>query len=349
MSEGPKSRRGHVPFRALGIAGGRFGQAGKFGRFAQAGRFGPSGTVRAEGQVGEAGQEAGQEGIPRQAMHASDPAGMHASFGPTLRDLRYSERSAHNTLDLYLPANTKMPPVVMWLHGGAFCSGDKANPRGLKYFLPAGIAVAAMNYRLAPDAIWPAQLDDLRDAFSYLRASAEGFGIDATRIASFGVSAGGHLSAMAAIDFARDPATRLCASVIWHPPIDFPTMDEDMAASGIERWGGQSSAPDSPLSALMGVDIGKNPEMAREASPIRHLERLPAGTPLPALLIQHGLKDDRIAAGQSRRLHAAFDKHGTSPRLELDLLPDGSHGRGSFAEPAIAVRVIEFLKQSFQA
>lgn len=344
MVEGPNSWRGRGSFRAAGMAGGRFGQRGRFGRFAQAGRVGQNGMAPAEGQAGYADQEDG----PHQTRNPSDPRARHAASEPTFRDLRYSEPSVQNTLDLYLPPDAERPPVVIWLHGGAFCTGDKADPRGLKYFLSAGMAVAAVNYRLAPGAIWPAQLDDLRDAFAYLRASAEELGIDATRVASFGVSAGGHLSAMAAVDLASDPATRLCASVIWYPPVDFPTMDEDMAAAGIERWGGQSSAPDSPLSALMGVDIGQNPEIAREASPIRHLEQLAAGTPLPAILIQHGLKDDRIAAGQSRRLHAAFEKHGTSPRLELDLLPDGSHGRGSFAEPAIAVRVIEFLKQSFE-
>ena len=71
------------------------------------------------------------------------------------------------------------------------------------------------------------------DAFAFRRAHGDALGYDETRVASFGASAGGHLSAVAGIALAADPATALKASVVWFPPILFSEMDADMAAVGM--------------------------------------------------------------------------------------------------------------------
>ena len=264
-------------------------------------------------------------------------------------DLRYAERSGRNALDLFVPSGSTKPPLVVHIHGGAFRFGDKSDDqRQRRALLEAGFAVASVNYRYSTEAIWPAQLEDLSDAFAFLRGKADQFQFDGSRVASFGSSAGGHLSATCGIAFAASPQTRLTASVVWYPPVDFTTMDADIEATGVPRATGRNDAADSPESVLIGAHVANSPDLARAAGPIARLEDLPPGTPLPSFLIMHGARDPYIGAEQSRRLHRALADFGGSPRLELDLLPNGTHGGGDFELPKTMAKVVSFLSACFQ-
>lgn len=263
------------------------------------------------------------------------------------KNVRYADRSDRNVLDLYLPEGVQDPPLVVWIHGGGWRTGDKSNPVGLKAFLDAGFAVASINYRLSQEATWPAQLEDLKSAFAFLREHAAKYGYDAGRIASFGASAGGHLSAVAGIVLAGDPRTRLAASVVWFPPIDFPTMGEDFEKTGIERRTGPNDTSFSPMSALIGASVKENPALARAASPLTFLEKLPAGTKIPAFLIMHGARDPVVARGQSGRLFSALLAYRDVGGLEYVLLPESGHGSGDFQKPETIERVVSFLEACF--
>jgi acetyl esterase/lipase len=264
------------------------------------------------------------------------------------RDLRYADRSPRNVLDLVLPPGQARPPLVVYIHGGAFFLGDKTDgAQERERLVEAGFAVASVNYRFSSEAIWPAPLQDLLSAFAFLRAGAAGFGLDPRRMASFGPSAGGHLSASVAIALAADPASAIDAAVVWFPPVDFPTMDADILATGVARATGRNDAPDSPESRLIGAPVAQNPDLARAAGPVARLAELPAGTRLPDMLIMHGAQDPYIAAAQSRRLHQAVAAFGTASRLDLDILPEGTHGGGSFEAPQTMDRVVAFLSDSF--
>jgi dipeptidyl aminopeptidase/acylaminoacyl peptidase len=78
------------------------------------------------------------------------------------------------------------------------------------------------------------------------------------------------------------------------------------------------------------------------------LETLPPGARLPSFLIMHGARDPYIGAEQSRRLYRALAHFGGSPRLELDVLPKGTHGGGDFERPETMARVVAFLKDCFE-
>jgi acetyl esterase/lipase len=263
-------------------------------------------------------------------------------------DIRYSDRAARCVLDLALPDGGDRPPLVVYIHGGAFLMGDKSDGAAERQaLLAAGFAVASVNYRLTDQAIWPAQLEDLKAAFAFLRAEAATLGFDGARMASFGPSAGGHLSASVGIALAASPATALDASVVWFPPVDFPTMDADIDATGIARATGRNDGERSPESRLIGATVADNPALARAAGPIARIAELPPGARLPDMLIMHGALDPYIAATQSRRLHAAVAAHGTASRLDLDILPAGTHGGGAFEEPQTLARVTRFLADSF--
>lgn len=263
-------------------------------------------------------------------------------------NLAYAKRSSRNVLDVVVPALDAPPPLVVFIHGGAFRMGDKGDAvRERRALVDAGYAVASVNYRYSGEAIWPAQLDDLREAFAFLRSHAGEFGVDGTRVASFGPSAGGHLSASVGIALASQRETRLAASVVWYPPIDFSSMDADIEATGIDRATGRNDAPDSPESELIGATVSGHPSLARSASPLSLIDMLDPGTPLPAFLIMHGALDPYIAADQSRRLYAALARFGTAPQLDLDVLPDGTHGGGDFERPGTMKRVVDFLSVAF--
>ncbi len=98
-----------------------------------------------------------------------------------------------------IPTEGKNMPLVVNVHGGGLEHGDKAgestNPNHLE-LLWDGYAMASVNYRLAPAAIWPAQIQDCKAAIRWLKAHAHQYGYDPNRIGVIGESAGGHLAAM---------------------------------------------------------------------------------------------------------------------------------------------------------
>ncbi|MFQ5811454.1 MAG: alpha/beta hydrolase fold domain-containing protein, partial [Armatimonadota bacterium] len=98
-------------------------------------------------------------------------------------------------LDVYeLPGETPTP-AMLHLHGGALILGSKRMGPGLRdLFLGWGYALVSANYRLAPEARWPAFKDDVLDAHKWMLASAATYNIDPARVGVFGGSAGGYLS-----------------------------------------------------------------------------------------------------------------------------------------------------------
>ena len=119
-----------------------------------------------------------------------------------LYDIEYAHVDSQSLqLDLYQPQGMKSEtPVLVWLHGGAFTSGDKSNAR--KYapmFAQQGIAVASVNYRLAPAAFFPAQIQDVKGAIRFLRANAAKYHLDANHIGILGTSAGGAFASLAGV------------------------------------------------------------------------------------------------------------------------------------------------------
>ncbi len=119
------------------------------------------------------------------------------------KDIPYAgTKNPRQTLDLLLPKTVtgsgKPLPVIVYIHGGAFRSGNKAMGYGpLGALVASGeYAGATINYRLSGEAIWPAQIHDTKAAIRWVRANAAKYGLDPNRIAVMGSSAGGHLAAM---------------------------------------------------------------------------------------------------------------------------------------------------------
>ena len=106
---------------------------------------------------------------------------------------KYGDRKLH--LDLLIPINVVGPkPCLVVVHGGGWHQGDKEKFRALAIEMAKrGCVVAAIEYRLADEAAFPAAMHDCSAVVRYLRANAERFQIDAKHVGAIGGSAGGHL------------------------------------------------------------------------------------------------------------------------------------------------------------
>lgn len=99
--------------------------------------------------------------------------------------------------DVYVPEGEGPFPAVLVIHGGGWESGDRAQVKGLaERIARRGYVAVNTTYRLAPGAIFPAQLQDVQQAVLWMRAQAATYQIDPTRIGAFGYSAGAHLAAL---------------------------------------------------------------------------------------------------------------------------------------------------------
>src|SRR5688500_3890320 len=113
----------------------------------------------------------------------------------TRRDVVYATVDGRElALDLHWPAGQTRPPLLVWVHGGRWSSGTKAQVPPV--FAENGFAVASLDFRQSTDARFPAQVHDIKAAIRFLRANADQFGYRADRIAIGGYSSGGHLAAL---------------------------------------------------------------------------------------------------------------------------------------------------------
>ncbi len=134
---------------------------------------------------------------------------------------------------LYIPRERmEKPPAIVYFHGGAFVVGhlDFEHPRCLEMARATGGAVIAVDYRLAPEHPFPAGLEDCCAAFAWTLASADELGIDASRVAVAGASAGGALAAAVAL-MSRDRGERQPRfQLLLYPVTDNRLITASMAA-----------------------------------------------------------------------------------------------------------------------
>src|SRR5215212_11555331 len=149
-------------------------------------------------------------------------------------------------LDVWVPASATPPPLVVWIHGGAWIFGDRRylpetlRPNQLfEELVSKGLAVATIDYRHALEATFPAQLHDAKAAIRYLRAHADPLGIDSNRVGVWGESAGGHLAALVGLTGHRPeleggigvigPSSGVDAVVDWYGVADITAQAEHSA------------------------------------------------------------------------------------------------------------------------
>lgn len=246
-------------------------------------------------------------------------------------------------MDVTLPAGNGPHPVLMMIHGGAFKIGDKSEMTIWPDLTQAGIAVVRINYRLSGTAKWPAQGEDCLAAVVHLQREGMALGLDPARLVLLGQSAGAFLAVSTALSLV-EVGLRPRGVVSLFGPMDFSTMDQDMATLGRTPAMGATDPADSAESELLGYAVGENRAAARGVGPIGRLSRLQE--PLPPILIRHGDADPLIADLQAKRLREAWIA--ADPRAEVDykLVPGAGHGGTAFETDPVKAEVMAFLQKA---
>jgi acetyl esterase/lipase len=184
------------------------------------------------------------------------------------RDVVFARFRGFRPLTLYLsvPRRASPPPLVVFIHGGAWLFGhpEVTNPvyrriDPIGKLLRAGFAVARISYRFSGEGRFPTQLHDCKAAVRFLRNRAALFGVDPERFAAMGDSAGGHLAALVGLtgdraDLEGDVgdtggSSGVQAVIDWFGPAELLTMREQALPDGMQGM----NAAESPESQLVGA------------------------------------------------------------------------------------------------
>lgn len=115
-------------------------------------------------------------------------------------DVAYADGGADTTMDVFTPASASGPlPTVVWIHGGAWISGEKENVDPYLRILAAeGYTTIGLNYTIGPEGVYPLAVHQLNDALAYIDEHAAELGVDPDQIVLAGDSAGGQLASQMA-------------------------------------------------------------------------------------------------------------------------------------------------------
>jgi acetyl esterase/lipase len=222
----------------------------------------------------------------------------------------YSQQySQERRIDLYIPGANANGTGLLFIHGGGFTKGSPTMwAEVAQQFCELGYFTASTGYRLAPNWQYPAAIEDVRSAFTFLVSQAQSYNFDQNSLAVIGSSAGGYLALMLGI---------LGTNPTESAQLLFP----------------RALVLQAPVSTLQGMDnlewvrdyLGAKeeavPDLYKQASPINQINHKLAPT-----LIIHGIADKLIPLAHSERLTTRLRAFGSE--VNLLELPEVEHGFG---------------------
>ena len=261
----------------------------------------------------------------------------------TIENLEYANVGGKSLqLDLRIPDGAGPFPVILYLHSGGWISGDRTGGPARRQ-AARGYAVASIDYRLAPEFIWPAQIEDCKAAVRWLRANAARFHLDPNRIGVWGTSAGGHLASILGTSSDRPEleglylgnpqfSSRVKVVIDMYGPSDLLKLD-DQKLPGTPLDGNASFMPPS---LLLGCPVQQCREKAATASPMTYITKDD-----PPFLILQGMLDILCPYQQSVDLYTALRLKGVPATLHL--LPTAQHADQQFDEQKWQQTISDFL------
>lgn len=207
-------------------------------------------------------------------------------------------------LDIYRPRQISSPvPTLVFIHGGSWRSGDRSDYlRYLVDYAEKGYVTVTVSYRLQQQAKFPAAVQDVKCALSWIAENADAYSIDPDRVAMIGGSAGAHLALLVAYGtnlstFEHDSAgDRNASSVDIRCVVDFYGPTDLRTDFAIQH---------TTVEAFLGTTYAENPGVFDDASPIKHVS-----DNAPPTLIFHGTIDQTVPVKQADLLAAALLDNG---------------------------------------
>jgi acetyl esterase/lipase len=243
-------------------------------------------------------------------------------------------------------------PVAVWIHGGALIMGTRKlppNARVLRALLEAGFAVVSIDYRLAPETKLPGIIEDVQDAFRWIRANASALRIQPDRLAVCGSSAGGYLTLMTG--FCVTPRPKALVSYWgygdivgpWYSrPDPFYLRQPEVARADALSAVGSAPISEPPANSARGrfylycrqqgrwprEVAGHDPDTEdrwfAQYCPIRNVTRA-----YPPTMLVHGTADTDVPYEQSKLMASRLREAGVEHRFVT--VPDGAHGIGNIS------------------
>jgi len=261
-------------------------------------------------------------------------------------DLSYVDAGyPRQKLDLYLPfpVPAKPVPAILFIHGGGWERGSKADGRRFAFRMVAqGYAVACVDYRLSSDELFPAQIEDCKVAVRWLRANATRYRLDPEHIGVLGVSAGGYLAVLLGttratvlfdVDAHSDQSSAVQAVCNFSGPTDLVRLYD------------HSVSAQTPQAAEVVRLLGGNPHVQKLAAQKSHPGAYLEGNASPFLLV-HGTEDTLVPPSQSRLLYDIFVK--LSIPVHLHLIHGAGHTGPAFVAPEINAMVDDFFTRNLK-
>lgn len=270
------------------------------------------------------------------------------------------------TTDLLIPstASAKNPaPLVVFISGGGFTGvNDPGTIDQRMAFAKAGFVVAAVQHRVVPKATMPGPLQDIKSAIRFLKANADSYGIDKSKVAVAGNSAGGYFATMVGVtgnnktmtiggkEVTLDVDNDLDESSAVNAVIDlYGVSDLTIIGAGLSQalQDGHKSAATTEAMLLAGAAAGKKGEgvfaesmedKVAAASPYTYID-----ADDPDFLIMHGNKDTLVSPVASADLQNRLEAAGI--KVERYILDGAGHGGAKFAQPEALSIMTDFLKK----
>ncbi len=233
----------------------------------------------------------------------------------TLEKLCYKKTSetTETALDLnfyHSVSKDRKSPCILVIHGGGWNGGDKEQLSALNFYLAGqGYSVASIEYRLAPKNVFPAPVEDTKDAIKYIKDHSERLKVDTSNLILLGRSAGGQIALLTAY-ISNDPSIK--GVISFYAPADMV-------------WG--YSMPGNPLildsrlvmEQYLGGTYNKVPQVFKASSPNEFVSKN-----CPPTLLIHGIRDEMVSYEHSRRLDLLLETAGVKHLLVT--LPWATHG-----------------------
>jgi acetyl esterase/lipase len=245
-----------------------------------------------------------------------------------VRDIAYGDAGKRNRLDVY--HHESRPdgcPVLVYLHGGAWVSGKKDN-QGLPvvyHFASRGWVCVSPNYRLSPDATFPDPLVDVKRVIAWVREHAHEHGGDPDLLFMSGGSAGGHMTALAALT-ANDPAfqpgfeevdTTLTAAMPLYGDYDWLDTNGERASRHLDR-------SKFFTEKIVKCSLDENRALWEQGSPLYHVR-----PDAPPCFVFHGTNDSLLLVEDTRHFVDALRAVSREPVAYAEL-PGGQHAFDGF-------------------
>lgn len=245
-------------------------------------------------------------------------------------------------MDIIFPREASKPvPGIVWICGGAWLEMSTcAHLAYLTELARCGFVVASVQYRTSNEAKFPAQLMDVKAAIRYLRAHADRYHLDPERMGVMGESAGGHLTAMAALtgkEKAFDQgayleySSEVQAACPWYVPTDVTKMPVDIPRD-------MQAAPES---LLIGMNASLHMEEALKACPVSYVTKN-----APPFLILHGMNDHTVPFQQGEILHDALEEQGND--VTLLAIEEADHADRQFFQRQLWTIIEDFFTEKLK-